>query len=247
MNAMLGTLAWGTVPTERWLRVRVLVVEDQLTSIQKIRQMLAPEGFEIDACETVTEAESHALVRSYDLILLSVALPEDQGFTLLHHLRRSGLATPILAMSDSGTVADRVRCLDMGADGYVAHAIHGSELVARIRALVRRHLPDAETVIRIHDLEIDTVDNVVRRAGQSIRLTRREYALLLLLARNRGKVCTRAMIWQHLYDPQTTSTSNVVDAFIRLLRVKIDRGFGKRLIVTRWGEGYMLRDEQATD
>jgi DNA-binding response OmpR family regulator len=170
-------------------------------------------------------------------------LPNDQGLLLLRRLRRSGVQAPILAVIGNGSVRERVRCLDLGADGYLTRPLHAGELAARVRASVRRTDKDYDGVIRIHDLEIDTVARLVCRGGQLIRLTRREYELLHFLARHRGKVCSRATIWQHLYQEQPACTSNVVDVFIRFLRGKIDRGFDVPLIATCWGKGYLLRDE----
>ncbi|MFQ3594007.1 MAG: response regulator transcription factor, partial [Gemmataceae bacterium] len=130
-----------------------------------------------------------------------------------------------------------------GADDYMTKPYQLSELLARLRALIRREHQIKDPVIRIYDLEIDTASRMVKRAGQSISLTPREYALLEFLAFHRGKVVTRRMIWDHLYDEQDESTSNVVDVYIRYLRNKIDKNFEPPLILTRWGEGYMMRGE----
>ena len=120
------------------------------------------------------------------------------------------------------------------------------ELLARLRALIRRGHQVKSPLLRVHDLEIDTAGRTVKRGGKSIHLTPREYALLEFLAFHRGKVATRTMIWEHLYDEQDENTSNVVDVYIRYLRNKIDKGFDPPLILTRWGEGYMLRGDDAT-
>src|SRR5262249_10384195 len=160
--------------------------------------------------------------RSYDLVLLSMLLADSHGPLLLRRMRRGGVTTPILALLGTGSIPERVRCLDLGADGYLTRPIHADELAARARAMVRRSGQTWDTIIRVHDLEIDTGARAVWRAGRFIRLTRREYELLHLLAQHRGEVCSRAMIWQQLYDGQTVCTSNVVDVFIRFLRGKID-------------------------
>src|SRR5205823_1280190 len=204
---------------------------------------LVAEGFAVDLSPSAGDAESKTRNLTYDLILLSLLLPGESGYQLLRDLRRGGVASPILAMIGNGSIPERVRCLDLGADGYIARPIHLLELTARVRAMLRRAHHVFEPVIRIYDLEIDTTTRIVRRAGQEIRLTRREYALLQFLAMNRGKVCSRALISEHLYDPDQECTSNVVDVFIRFLRGKIDKGFGFPLILTRWGQGYLLRDE----
>jgi DNA-binding response OmpR family regulator len=223
--------------------VRVLVIDDQLPLVRTIRQALAPEGFTVDACYDSEEAFTRATTRPYDLILLSLLLPNDQGLLLLRRLRRSGVASAILALIGSGSVHERVRCLDVGADGYLTRPIHAAELVARARASVRRSGKEYDNLIRVFDLEIDTAARIVWRAGQFIHLTRREYDLLCFLARHRGQVCSRALICQHLYEEEAACKSNVVDVYIRFLRGKIDRGFDIPLITTCWGKGYMLRSD----
>ncbi|HBI45848.1 MAG TPA: DNA-binding response regulator, partial [Planctomycetales bacterium] len=132
---------------------------------------------------------------------------------------------------------------DAGADDYLAKPFELEELFARLRALIRRGHQVKDPVLRVHDLEIDTAGRNVKRAGQTIHLTPREFALLEFLAFHRGKVVSRTMIWNHLYDEQDENTSNVVDVYIRYLRNKIDKGFDPPLIQTRWGEGYLLRGD----
>ncbi|HEV3238738.1 MAG TPA: response regulator transcription factor, partial [Gemmataceae bacterium] len=144
-----------------------------------------------------------------------------------------------------GMLEDRVRGLDIGADDYLTKPFELEELLARLRALIRRTHQAKDPVLRILDLEIDTAARTVKRAGQTIHLTPREYALLQFLAYHRGKVVSRTMIWEHLYDEYDENTSNVVDVYIRYLRNKIDKGFDPPLIITRWGEGYQLRTEEA--
>ena len=140
---------------------------------------------------------------------------------------------------------DKVVGLDHGADDYMTKPFELDELYARLRALIRRGHQIKDPVLRIGDLTIDTSARVVKRAGQMIHLTPREYSLLEFLAFNRGKVVTRTMIWEHIYDEYDENTSNVVDVYIRYLRNKIDKGFDPPLILTRWGEGYMLRADDA--
>jgi DNA-binding response OmpR family regulator len=171
-------------------------------------------------------------------------LPKKDGLTLLKHWRADGIKTHVLVLTAKDATEDKVLGLDSGADDYLTKPFQVEELLARLRALIRRSHQVKDPVLRIADLEIDTTARSVKRAGQAIHLTPREYALLQFLAFHRGKVVTRTMIWEHLYDDQDETTSNVVDVYIRYLRTKIDKGFDPPLILTRWGEGYLLRGEE---
>src|SRR5262249_61827036 len=170
-------------------------------------------------------------------------LPKADGLALLQRWRKSGMTTHVLVLTARDRIEDKVRGLDIGADDYLTKPFQLEELLARLRALVRRGHQVKDPVLRIHDLEIDTAAHTVRRAGQDIHLTPREYALLEFLAFHRGEVVSRTMIWEHLYNEDDDNTSNVVDVYIRYLRNKIDKGFDPPLILTRWGEGYQLRGE----
>jgi DNA-binding response OmpR family regulator len=227
--------------------MRVLVVENQGSTARGLQRCLEEEGFQVDVARDSEEGAYKARTTSYDLIVLSLLLSGDTGFTLLRSLRHTGLGTPILALAAGGTVPEQVHCLDLGADDYLGRPFQLVEFMARVRALLRRSHRVTDPVLRIYDLEIDTSSRTVRRAGRVIRLTRREYGLLQFLAFHRGKVVTRSMIWEHLYNEHDDSMSNVVDVYIRYLRGKIDKGFDPPLILTRWGEGYMLRGEDMPD
>jgi DNA-binding response OmpR family regulator len=223
--------------------VRVLLIEDHKPLVRALKQGLEDEGFAVDVAFDGEEGDHKARTAEYDAIILDLMLPKEDGLSLLQRWRRAGMTTHVLVLTARGSIEDKVRGLDSGADDYLTKPFELEELLARLRALVRRRHQVKDPVLRIHDLEIDTAGRTVRRGGQAIHLTPREYALLEFLAFHRGKVVTRSMIWEHLYDDQDENTSNVVDVYIRYLRNKIDKGFDPPLILTRWGEGYLLRGD----
>jgi two-component system, OmpR family, response regulator len=227
--------------------VRVLLVEDHKPLSRSLRRGLEEEGFAVDLAEDGEEADFKARGANYDVIILDLMLPKKDGLALLKDWRKSGINTHVLVLTAKDALDDKVKGLDIGADDYLTKPFQLGELMARLRALIRRTHQAKDPILRIHDLEIDTAARTARRAGQPIHLTPREFALLQFLAYHRGKVVTRTMIWEHLYDEYDENTSNVVDVYIRYLRTKIDKGFDLPLILTRWGEGYMLRGEDVSE
>lgn len=223
--------------------MRLLLVEDQQALVKSLRMGLEEEGFAVDVAMDGEEADVKARTTPYDVVILDIMLPKVDGLTLLKRWRAAGINLHVLLLTARGTLDDKVTGLDLGADDYLTKPFQIEELMARIRALVRRGHQVKNPIIKIFDLVIDTAARSVSRAGKSIHLTPREYSLLEFLAFHRGKVVTRMMIWEHLYDEYDENTSNVVDVYIRYLRNKIDKGFDPPLILTRWGEGYMLRRE----
>jgi len=228
--------------------MRILLVEDQLSILKPMRQLLEEEGFAVDAATDGEDADAKARTTAYDVIVLDIMLPKVDGLTLLKRWRGSGLSTHVLMLTARGTTDDKIEGLDSGADDYLAKPFDVNELLARIRALIRRSHQKKDPYMRLHDLIIDTAARSVSRGDKKVSLTPREYALLEFLAFHAGSVVTRTMIWEHLYDEYDENTSNVVDVYIRYLRNKIDKGFELPLILTKWGEGYMLRgpDDTAT-
>ena len=229
--------------------MRVLLVEDQITLVKALRQGLEEEGFAVDTATDGEEADAKARATSYDVIVLDIMLPKVDGLTLLKRWRSAGIATHVLMLTARGTTEDKIAGLDSGADDYLTKPFELDELLARIRALIRRGHQKKDPLIKVHDLVIDTAARGVSRGSKKIALTPREYALLEFLAFHSGTVVTRTMIWEHLYDEYDENTSNVVDVYIRYLRNKIDKGFENALILTKWGEGYMLRgaDDPGTE
>jgi DNA-binding response OmpR family regulator len=223
--------------------MRLLLIESHQPSLCSIQRGLEEAGFAVDVARDGEEGNRKAQAGNYEVIILDIELAKIDGLTLLRTWRRSGVAAHVLVLTSRGKIADKVRGLDLGADDYLTKPFEWEELLARVRALLRRSRQIKDTVLRIHDLEIDTAARTVKRAGRPVYLTRREYALLLVLANHRDMIVTRSTIMQHLYDEQGKNSSNVLEVFIRGLRAKIDDGFDPPLILTRWGMGYMLRPE----
>jgi DNA-binding response OmpR family regulator len=223
--------------------MRVLFIEDHKPLVRALKQGLEEEGFAVDVASDGQEGDFKARTAEYDVIILDIMLPKEDGLSLLQRWRKDGMSSHVLVLTARGSMDDKVKGLDLGADDYMTKPFELEELLARLRALIRRGHQVKSPLIRVHDLEIDTASRTVKRGGKSIHLTPREYALLEFLAYHRGKVTTRSMIWEHLYDDQDENTSNVVDVYIRYLRNKIDKGYEPQLILTRWGEGYMLRSD----
>jgi len=216
--------------------VRVLLVEDHKPMLRAIKQGLEEEGFAVDVAADGEEGNYKARTANYDVIILDLMLPKIDGLTLLQQWRKDGINSHVLVLTAKGSIEDKVHGLDLGADDYLTKPFQWEELLARLRALIRRGHQVKDPVLRVHDLEIDTASRSVKRNGQPIHLTPREYALLQFLAYHRGKVVTRSMIWEHLYDEHDESTSNVVDVYIRYLRGKLGPG----RIITLRGAGYRL-------
>ena len=215
-----------------------------MSLLKALRQGLEEEGYAVDTAADGEEADGKARATEYDAIVLDIMLPKVDGLTLLKQWREAGIVTHVLMLTARGTTDDKVAGLDSGADDYLTKPFELDELLARIRALIRRRHHVKTPQLTTHDLSIDTAARHVERAGHRLSLTPREYALLEYLAYHKGKVVTRRMIWEHLYDEYDENTSNVVDVYIRYLRNKVDKGFDPPLILTKWGEGYLLRGDE---
>jgi heavy metal response regulator len=220
--------------------MRILVAEDHATLAESIAQGLRDEGYAVDLTLNGDEAMHMALTTSYDCIVLDLMLPGKDGWAILRALRSSGRKTPVLCLTARDGIADRVRGLDLGADDYLVKPFAFEELLARVRAMIRRTHGQASPVIQIADLEIDVARKSVKRGGQTVELSAREYSLLEYLAHREGQVVSRTDIWDALYDENQETTSNVVDVYIGYLRNKIDRDSLVKLIHTRRGQGYIL-------
>jgi len=221
--------------------MRILLVEDDVSIASFITKGLQEEQYAVDPTADGDEGFLMASTIPYDLLILDVMVPKMDGFTICRRLREKGCSTPILLLTARDTIEDRVTGLDTGADDYLTKPFAFPELLARIRALLRRGTAQPATRLTAADLELDPISHRVRRAGQDITLTNKEYALLEYLLRNGNRVLTRTAIIDHVWDIQYDSMTNIVDVHIRSLRAKIDRDFSPPLIQTIRGVGYMLK------
>ena len=222
--------------------MKVLLVEDYAALRKSVARGLREAGFAVDATGDGEEALWYALSGNHDAIVLDLMLPKVDGLTILGRLRREGNPVPVLILTAKDTVDDRVRGLDLGADDYLVKPFALDELLARVRALVRRKYESRSPVIRVGDLVVDTSGRAVRRGKRGLALTPREYALLELLALRAGQVVSRTEISEHLYDFDGEPDSNVIDVYVARLRKRLEHGGQPRLIHTRRGLGYVLAE-----
>jgi two-component system copper resistance phosphate regulon response regulator CusR len=220
--------------------VRILLVEDESRVAGFIAKGLREQAYAVDIASDGEQALYQAAVNQYDIVILDVMLPVKDGHTVCRELRASGFRTPILMLTARGNVDDRVEGLDSGADDYLAKPFDFKELLARLRALLRRSAALRPQVARVADLTLNTASHAVTRAGKPVSLTAKEYALIEFLVLNQGRVVGREQIGQHVWDENFDPFSNVIDVYIKRLRSKLDAGFNRRLIHTRRGEGYIL-------
>lgn len=205
-----------------------------------IARGLREQAYAVDVAADGDEALYKVEINDYDIVILDVMLPKRDGFEVCRELRQKRWHRPILLLTARDAVEDRVRGLDLGADDYLTKPFAFKELMARLRALLRRSDELRPSIIRIADLEIDTNGQRVRRGGQPIELTAKEYALLEYLARNAGRIVRREEIAEHVWDERFDPFSNLIEVYINRLRRKIDEPFGTPLIHTRRGAGYVL-------
>jgi DNA-binding response OmpR family regulator len=229
--------------------LRILLVEDEPRMAGFIAKGLREQSYAVDIAHDGEQALYNAAVNPYDLVILDVLLPGQDGYAVCRSLRTAGLRAPILMLTALDAVDDRVAGLDAGADDYLTKPFDFKELLARLRALLRRPVELRPRAIQIDDLTIDTGSHRAARAGRSVSLTAKEYALLEFLAVNENRVVGREQISEHVWDETFDPLSNIIDVYVKRLRAKLDNGRGRRLIHTRRGEGYILsaRPEAADD
>lgn len=223
--------------------MRILLAEDQSRVASFVAKGLREQAYAVDIASDGEQALYLATENEYDLIILDVMMPLKDGYAVCRELRASDRRTPILMLTARGAVDDRVAGLDAGADDYLAKPFDFKELLARLRALLRRPQTLRPAEVRAHDLVLNTASHTASRGGAPVRLTAKEYALLEYLVLNQDRVVGREQIAQHVWDESFDPFSNIIDVYIKRLRAKIDTGAARRLIHTRRGEGYILSAE----
>ncbi|MBM3841345.1 MAG: response regulator [Verrucomicrobia bacterium] len=222
--------------------MRVLIVEDERKTATYLSKGLSESGFVVDLAGQGEDGLHLALTQDYDAIVLDVMLPARDGWSVLGAIRKEGKQTPVLFLTARDTVPDRVRGLELGADDYLVKPFAFSELLARIRSILRRGPSRQPEVLHVADLELDLIRHKAARAGLRLDLTPKEFALLSLLARRKGEVLSRTLIAEQVWDMHFDSDTNVVDVAVRRLRRKADDPFSRRLIHTERGLGYVLEE-----
>jgi DNA-binding response OmpR family regulator len=221
--------------------MRILIVEDEKSLADIIKKGLEEEDYAVDVAYNGEDGLFMAENEPSDLIILDIMLPIVDGMTILKKIRKAGVKTPVLMLTAKDTLTDKVSGLDCGADDYLTKPFLFEELLARIRALLRRRSETKSSIIEIGDLVINMATHGVKRKGRDVLLSAKEYVLLEFLVINRNKVLSRTVLTEHLYDYDFDLDSNVIDVFIHRIRNKIDKEFERKLIHTLRGSGYMLK------
>jgi len=220
------------------------MVEDNKSILTATAKHIEKSGYSVDTCDNGLDAQSFIVTSVYDCIILDIMLPGLDGLSVLKNMRNCNNLTPVLLLTAKDSVEDRVKGLDYGADDYLVKPFSLDELLARLRALLRRQGSCRKNELEIADLVMNLSTHEVSRAGHKIELTSKEFAILEYLLRNRNCVLTRMQIVDHVWNFDFESSSNIVDVYIRYLRSKIDEGFEKKLISTRRGSGYTIKEPE---
>ncbi|MCH8311424.1 MAG: heavy metal response regulator transcription factor [Nitrospinae bacterium] len=222
--------------------MRILIVEDEKKVAGFIKKGLEEETYAVDVAYDGEDGLHMGVENQYDLIILDLMLPIIDGLNVLSRLRGKKVETPILLLTAKDSVEDKVTGLNSGADDYLTKPFAFSELLARIRVLLRRGKTETKTVLQIDGLSLDLVSHKVKRHDEEIELTGKEYSLLEYFMRNQGKVLTRTMIAEHVWDYNFDTFTNVIDVYVNHLRKKIDKGYPEKLLHTLRGVGYIMKE-----
>jgi DNA-binding response OmpR family regulator len=224
--------------------LRLLVVEDEPSLLSIITKRLKEEGYGVDSAKDGREGENYITSAEYDCIILDIMIPFQDGLTLLRKIRAKNISAPVLLLTAKDSIDDRVTGLDSGADDYLVKPFSFDELLARVRAMLRRHKDKKNTVLSVGDLEMDTITREVQRGGKAIELTSKEYSILEYFLRNKNRVLTKSQIAEHVWNYDFEYNSNIVEVYVRYLRRKMDEEFKNKLIHTIRGGGYVIKDKE---
>lgn len=223
--------------------MRILIIEDDIKIASFVEKGLKQAGYAVDVADNGTDGLHMALSEPYDAAVVDIMLPGMDGLSVIEAMRREKIATPVIILSAKHTVEDRVQGLRRGGDDYLVKPFSFSELLARVQALIRRSSQESEpTTLKVGDLELDLLSREARREGKTVELQPREFSLLEYLMRNAGRVVSKTMILEHVWDYSFDPQTNVVDVLVHRLRSKVDKGFSSKLIHTLRGVGYVLRE-----
>lgn len=225
--------------------MRVLVVEDEKDLNRVITRKLKAEGYSVDSCFDGADALDYMEMTPYDVIVMDIMMPEKNGYQVLKEMREKGNRSPVLFLTARDALEDRVKGLDLGADDYLVKPFHFEELMARIRVMLRRNHGSVSNRLALADLTLDCDTHEVRRGEKRIELSAKEFSILEYMLRNKGIVLSREKLETHIWNYEYQGASNMIDVYIRYLRLKIDKEFEPKLIHTVRGVGYVLREVDA--
>ena len=225
--------------------MRVLVVEDEKDLNRVITRKLKAEGYSVDSCFDGAESLDYMEMTPYDVIVMDIMMPEKNGYQVLKEMREKGNRSPVLFLTARDALEDRVKGLDLGADDYLVKPFHFEELMARIRVMLRRNHGSVSNRLALADLTLDCDTHEVRRGEKRIELSAKEFSILEYMLRNKGIVLSREKLETHIWNYEYQGASNMIDVYIRYLRLKIDKEFEPKLIHTVRGVGYVLREVDA--
>ncbi len=223
--------------------MRILLIEDDKKISAAVSKGLKAEGYAVDSAADGAAGQELAEINNYDLIILDIMLPKQDGWQTCANLRDNKILTPILMLTALDDVSDKIKGLDSGADDYLAKPFHFGELLARMRALIRRRSEARSAMLEIFEIKLDLNTHTAQREGKEIQLSTKEFALLELFMMNPNKILSREIISEHLWDMNFDPRSNVIESFVKFLRQKIDKDFSKPLIQTVRGSGYIFTDK----